>query len=339
MLVILTSLLIEALLAHQLTSLERLSLPGALVESFTAIGGSQPQGPWAPQLSAASRLAGGLGLFVMTVEICRRSDEAADSSLRLLTLGAAAVATLNVCRFVEIVVRRGGDLLPTAMEFHRTVRISSTIADVNAAGAMFALVLPRGGGAVPATGTAHRRRVGPGSPRRGTLADRVAGSDGRRRRRAGGIHHHGGLPAVDAPASGRGSRSARRDAGRPGGLVSAWRGTRRSQRRVADPEIPGGGQLQDGARVARLRRRDRQVPHRVDAFCALGVAALLPRRERAQSGAAIPGRTGPAWGRALSGPPRVQSRDGRAALGDPTRHRRGSTPSSSGCWAGCWPAS
>ena len=142
LLVIMTSLLIEAVLAHQLTSLERLSLPGALVESFAAIGGSQPQGRWAPQLSAASRLAGGLGLFVMTVETCRRSDEAADSSLRLLTLGAAAVATLTVCRFVEIVVRHGGDLLPTAMEFHRTVRISSTIADVNAAGAMFALVLP-----------------------------------------------------------------------------------------------------------------------------------------------------------------------------------------------------
>lgn len=140
-LVVLTSLLTQCALAYQLLAVESVSFPRALLQWLTATS-SALEGPFRPEVISALRLIGGLGLFVMTVEVGRHTPAAADSALRLLTLGVAGVATLSISRFAEIVLRQGGDLMPTALEFHRFVRISSTIADVNAAGLMFALILP-----------------------------------------------------------------------------------------------------------------------------------------------------------------------------------------------------
>ena len=153
-LVVLTSLLTQCALAYQLLPPGSVSFPRALLKWLTATSLTL-DGPFHPAVTSALRLVGGLGLFVMTVEVCRRTPAAASSALRLLTLGAAGVAALNVSRFAEIVLRQGGDLVATALDVHRFVRISTTIADLNATGVMFALVLP----AAAAQCLEPRRRV------------------------------------------------------------------------------------------------------------------------------------------------------------------------------------
>ena len=103
---------------------------------------SDVHGPLRPEVPAALRLLGGCGLFAMAVEVCRREPLTASASLRLLTLSVAAVAALNINRFIEVALRQGTDFWPAARHVHQFLRVSSTIPDVNAVGALFALVLP-----------------------------------------------------------------------------------------------------------------------------------------------------------------------------------------------------
>ena len=140
-LVVLTSLVAQCAVVYQVSAPDGLSFPRAMLQWLTfssAIHGA----PIRPEVSAALRLIGGLGLYVMTADVCRRIPSVSDVSVRLLTVGVAAVAALSLSRFAEVVLRQGPPFVPTALHAHAYLRVSSTIADLNAAGALFALVLP-----------------------------------------------------------------------------------------------------------------------------------------------------------------------------------------------------
>lgn len=102
--------------------------------------GGVPAQPFRPGVAPAIRLAAGIGLFVMAAEICRSHRGA--GAMVMLVIGIAAAAVLNLNRFLELVLRQGQPWLQSALELHRTVRVSATIPDLNAAGALFALGLP-----------------------------------------------------------------------------------------------------------------------------------------------------------------------------------------------------
>ena len=134
------SLAVQCAVAFQIAAPAGLAFPRALLQWLTQT--SEVLGPQRPEVPAALRLIGGCGLFVMAVEVCRREPATAAASLRLLTLSVAAVASLNINRFVEVALRQGPDFWSAARHVHQFLRVSSTIPDVNAAGALFALVLP-----------------------------------------------------------------------------------------------------------------------------------------------------------------------------------------------------
>ena len=134
------SLAVQCAVAFQIAAPSGLTFPRALLQWLTQT--SDVLGPQRPEVPAALRLLGGCGLFVMAVEVCRREPSTAAASLRLLTLGVAAVAALNINRFLEVALRQGTDFWPAAWHVHQFLRVSSTIPDVNAVGALFALVLP-----------------------------------------------------------------------------------------------------------------------------------------------------------------------------------------------------
>jgi len=140
-LVVLTSLVAQCAVTYQVSAPDGLSFPRAMLQWLT-FSGTIPGGPIRPGVSAAVSLMGGLGLYVMTADVCRRIPSTSDASIRLLTVGTAAVAALSVSRFVEVVLRQGTAFVPTALHTHTFLRVSSTIPDLNAAGALFALVLP-----------------------------------------------------------------------------------------------------------------------------------------------------------------------------------------------------
>ena len=136
---VLASLAVQCAVAFQVAAPPGLTFPRALLQWLTQT--SDVLGP-RPEVPAALRLLGGCALFAMAVEVCRREALTAAVSLRLLTLSVAAVAILNINRFIEVALRAGGDFWATALHVHQFLRISSTIPDVNAAGGLFALVLP-----------------------------------------------------------------------------------------------------------------------------------------------------------------------------------------------------
>lgn len=136
-----TSLAVQCVVAYQIAAPVGLTLRAVLVQ-WVAGAGATPWGSFLPETSAALRLLAGCGIFAMAVEVCRRDRATAGAALRLLTLGVAAVALLNVNRFAEVVIRQGADLMPTAARLHTFLRVSATIPDLNAAGALFALILP-----------------------------------------------------------------------------------------------------------------------------------------------------------------------------------------------------
>lgn len=135
----LASLLVQCLATFAVAAPEHLGLLEALYQWLTGISRVQSH-PVKPGVTAAVRLLAGLGLFVMAAEVCRWVPPARIAVM--LTAGSAAVAALNVNRFAEIVLRTGEPVLDAARALHRTVRISATIPDVNAFGALCALTLP-----------------------------------------------------------------------------------------------------------------------------------------------------------------------------------------------------
>jgi O-antigen ligase len=139
-LVVLTSLVVQCAVAYRVSAPDGLSFPRAMLQWLTF--SSSISGPVRPEVAAALRMIGGLGLFVMAADVCRRIPWTSEASIRLLTLGVAGVAALSVSRFVEVVVRQGTAFVPTALHAHTFLRVSSTIPDLNAAGALFAMVLP-----------------------------------------------------------------------------------------------------------------------------------------------------------------------------------------------------
>lgn len=136
-----TSLAVQCGVEYQVAAPDGLTLPGALVQWATGARETAWRS-FRPDMAAALRLLAGCGIFAMAVEVCRRDWATAGSAIRLLTLGVAAVALLNVNRFAEVALRQGTDLMPAAARLHAFLRVSATIPDLNAAGALFALVLP-----------------------------------------------------------------------------------------------------------------------------------------------------------------------------------------------------
>jgi O-antigen ligase len=139
-LIVLASLTVQFALVFQIAAPSGLTFPRAVLQWLTDT--SDVLGPQRPEVPAALLLLEGCGLFAMAVEVCRREPSVAFASLRLLTLSVAAVAVLNINRFVEVVLRQDTDFWNAAQHVHQFLRVSSTIPDVNAAGALFALVLP-----------------------------------------------------------------------------------------------------------------------------------------------------------------------------------------------------
>ena len=104
------------------------------------------------QVEPAVLAAGGAALFALTATLCRSDTRVAATVTSAVLLSVAAVGLLNVNRLIEIALRYP-PFLTSLSEFHHRLRISAMFADVNAAGALFLLVLPAAFGAL-----ADRRR-------------------------------------------------------------------------------------------------------------------------------------------------------------------------------------
>ena len=139
--VVLASLLVQGAVAFEVGAPEGASFPGTLL-AWATHGRTGLRTPLEPDVSSAVRLLCGLGVFTLAVETGRRQPPVAAAAAILLTLSVSAVAALNVNRLVEVALRSGTGFLPAILELHRSLRISSTVPDVNAVGALFALVLP-----------------------------------------------------------------------------------------------------------------------------------------------------------------------------------------------------
>ena len=136
-----TSLAVQCVVVYQVAAPADLS-PARAALGWLTLSSAVPDLPWRPEVERALGLLAGCGLFLMAATVGRRGEATAAGVARMLALGVAGVAVLNANRFVEIALRRGPDFWSAAVEAHQTLRISSTIPDVNAAAALFALVLP-----------------------------------------------------------------------------------------------------------------------------------------------------------------------------------------------------
>ena len=136
-----TSLAVQCVVVYQVAAPADLS-PARAALGWLTLSSPVPDVPWRPEVERALGLLAGCGLFLMAATIGRRDEATARGVARMLAAGVAGVALLNVNRFVEIALRRGPDIWSAASEAHQTLRISSTIPDVNAAAALFALALP-----------------------------------------------------------------------------------------------------------------------------------------------------------------------------------------------------
>jgi hypothetical protein len=140
-LAVLTSLLVQCAVAYQVLAPDGLSFARAMLQ-WLPFEGTIPREALHPRVTSAIHLLAGTALFVMAAEVCRDGASVLASALRMLTAGVAGVAALSLVRFIEVAFRQGTGFVPAVRYLHSFLRVSSTIADLNAAGAMFALVLP-----------------------------------------------------------------------------------------------------------------------------------------------------------------------------------------------------
>ena len=92
-----------------------------------------------PGVSAALLAMGGVATYALTNEECLRHEGLGRRVTRALMLGVAAVGALNMNRAAEIAMRHP-PFWAALMAVLRSLRISSTFPDVNAAGALFLLL-------------------------------------------------------------------------------------------------------------------------------------------------------------------------------------------------------
>ena len=153
-LTVLASLAVQCAVAFQIAAPPGLTFPRALLQWLTQT--SDVLGPQRPEVTAALRLLGGCGLFAMAVEVCRREPPAASASLRLLTRQRGRGRNPEHQPLRRSRASAGHGLLEQPRwHVHQFLRVSSTIPDVNAAGALFALVLPAAIWLCMATDSAH----------------------------------------------------------------------------------------------------------------------------------------------------------------------------------------
>ncbi len=94
-----------------------------------------------PSVNSAALACAGTALFAVTATLCRRDSSLAIRVVGALIVSVAALGALNVNRLIEAALRRPR-FLPALVELHQTTRINTTFPDLNAAGAVFVLMLP-----------------------------------------------------------------------------------------------------------------------------------------------------------------------------------------------------
>ncbi len=94
-----------------------------------------------PGVGAAALVTSGAALFAVTATLCRREPALARRLVGALLLSVAALGALNVNRLIEAALRRP-PFLQSLIALHQTLRINTTFTDVNAAGAVFVLMIP-----------------------------------------------------------------------------------------------------------------------------------------------------------------------------------------------------
>jgi hypothetical protein len=91
-------------------------------------------------VSASLLFVEGLVLFVVTADICAGDDRRRDGVVRMMVLGAAAAATFNAVRLVQVSISRE-EAWQTLQTFLVSLRINVHHRDLNAAGSYFAMML------------------------------------------------------------------------------------------------------------------------------------------------------------------------------------------------------
>jgi len=94
-----------------------------------------------PGVSAAALASSGAALFAVAVTLCRRDPTLAARTISALVLSVGALGALNFNRLVEAALRRP-PVLEALVNLHQMLRINTTFTDVNAAGALFVLMIP-----------------------------------------------------------------------------------------------------------------------------------------------------------------------------------------------------
>ena len=104
-----------------------------------------------PGVAAAALASGGAALFAVAATLCRRDPTLAARTVSALVLSVGALGALNVNRLIEAALRRP-PFLEALVHLHQTRRINTTFTDVNAAGALFVLMIPIAVGLVSVRG-------------------------------------------------------------------------------------------------------------------------------------------------------------------------------------------
>ena len=94
-----------------------------------------------PGVSAAFLAAGAGALFALASVLCRRTAQLADRVTLALLVSVSALGALSVNRLMELALARP-PVLTSIVELHRRLRISAAVPDLNAAGALFLLLIP-----------------------------------------------------------------------------------------------------------------------------------------------------------------------------------------------------
>jgi O-antigen ligase len=92
-------------------------------------------------VAAAALCGGGVVLFALTEAVGRRNPSLIRPVMTALLAATAALGILSVNRLLEIALRRP-PFLSALAEFHHHIRLSPVVPDVNAASALFLLMLP-----------------------------------------------------------------------------------------------------------------------------------------------------------------------------------------------------
>ncbi len=94
-----------------------------------------------PGVSAAFLAAGAGALFALASVLCRRTVQLADKVTLALLVSVSVLGALSVNRLMELALARP-PVLTSIVELHRRLRISAAVPDLNAAGALFLLLIP-----------------------------------------------------------------------------------------------------------------------------------------------------------------------------------------------------